>query len=82
MSDPRPSTELWRVCCSNVYKAEIVFFSQISFLMTILLFSIVQIINKADNPEIYFSIISTVLGIVIPQPRLNEIDNDRPRPNV
>ena len=64
--------ESWGLCCSSVYKAEVVFFSQIIFLMTILLFSIVQIVKKADTPEIYFSLICTVLGIVIPQPRLNE----------
>jgi len=64
--------ESWGMCCSSVYKAEVVFFSQIIFLMTILLFSIVQIVKKAETPEIYFSLICTVLGIVIPQPRLND----------
>ena len=64
--------ENWELCCSSVYKSEVVFFSQIIFLMTILLFSITQIIRKADTPEIYFSMICTVLGIVIPQPRMAE----------
>jgi hypothetical protein len=64
----------WRLCCSSVYKAEIVFLTQIIFLFTILLFSIVQIVMKATNLEIYFSLISSIIGILIPQPKMNRND--------
>jgi hypothetical protein len=61
----------WQLCCSSVYKAEIVFLTQILFLFIILIFSIVQIVLKSDNLEIYFSLISSIIGILIPQPKMN-----------
>ena len=63
-------TDKWRLCCSSVYKAEVVFMTQIIFLFTILVFSIVQITLKATNLEIYFSLISSIIGILIPQPKM------------
>jgi hypothetical protein len=62
----------WRLCCSSVYKAEVVFMTQILFLFTILIFSIVQITLKAQNLEIYFSLISSIIGILIPQPKMEK----------
>lgn len=64
----------WGLCCSSVYKAEVVFFVQILFLFIILLFSIIQIIQKATNLEIYFSLISTIIGVLIPSPKMNKND--------
>jgi hypothetical protein len=65
-------TDKWRLCCSSVYKAEVVFMTQILFLFTILIFSIVQITLKAQNLEIYFSLISSIIGILIPQPKMEK----------
>jgi hypothetical protein len=62
----------WQLCCSSVYKSEIVFLTQIIFLFTILVFSIVQIALKATNLEIYFSLISSIIGILIPQPKMEK----------
>ena len=62
----------WELCCSSVYKAEVVFFCQILFLFTILIFSMVQIAIKANNIEIYFSLISTIIGVLIPQPKMSK----------
>jgi len=62
----------WNLCCSSVYKAEVVFMTQILFLFTILIFSIVQITLKAQNLEIYFSLISSIIGILIPQPKMEK----------
>jgi hypothetical protein len=62
--------DTWGLCCSSVYKAEVVFFVQILFLFTILIFSIIQITLKAPNLEIYFSLISSIIGILIPQPKM------------
>ena len=68
------TNERWGMCCSSVYKAEVVFFVQIIFLFTILIFSIVQIALKAQNLEIYFSLISSIIGILIPQPKMTKND--------
>lgn len=62
----------WQLCCSSIYKAEVVFMTQILFLFTILIFSIVQITLKATNLEIYFSLISSIIGILIPQPKMEK----------
>jgi hypothetical protein len=67
-------TDKWRLCCSSVYKAEVVFMTQILFLFTILIFSIVQITMRAENLEIYFSLISSIIGILIPQPKMSKND--------
>ena len=64
--------ENWRMCCSVLHKAEVVFFVQIIFLFTIMIFSMVQIINKVENQEIYFSLLSSCIGIIIPSPTITE----------
>lgn len=64
----------WELCCSSVYKSEVVFFCQILFLFIILIFSMVQIVMKANNIEIYFSLISTIIGVLIPQPKMNKYE--------
>lgn len=61
----------WKMCCSVLHKAEVVFFVQIIFLFTIMIFSMVQIINKVDNQEIYFSLLSSCIGIIIPSPTIS-----------
>jgi hypothetical protein len=66
--------EKWGLCCSSVYKSEVVFMIQIMFLFTILIFSIVQITMKSDNLEIYFSLISSIIGILVPSPKMNKND--------
>lgn len=66
--------ERWGLCCSSVYKSEVVFMIQILFLFTILIFSIVQITMKSDNLEIYFSLISSIIGILVPSPKMNKND--------
>jgi hypothetical protein len=66
--------EKWGLCCSSVYKSEVVFMIQILFLFTILIFSIVQITMRAENLEIYFSLISSIIGILVPSPKMNRND--------
>ena len=60
----------WQLCCSVLHKAEVVFFVQIIFLFTIMIFSMIQIINKASSPEIYFSLLSSCIGIIVPSPTI------------
>ena len=60
----------WRLCCSVLHKAEVVFFVQIIFLFTIMLFSMIQIIHKAESQEIYFSLLSSCIGIIVPSPTI------------
>jgi hypothetical protein len=64
----------WNLCCSSVYKAEVIYITQIIFLFTILIFSIIQITLKTPNIEIYFSLISTIIGLIIPSPKMTKND--------
>ena len=56
--------ENWKMCCSVLHKAEVVFFVQVIFLFTIMIFSMIQIIKKADSSEIYFSSILSNFSII------------------
>lgn len=60
----------WKLCCSEVYKDELMFFSQIFFLLTVVIFSMVQILKGVDNQEIYFSLLGSALGTILPAPSM------------
>ena len=62
--------EKWGFCCSAVHKGEIIYFVQVIFLFSLSVFAMVQIINKAPSQEIYFSLLSTCIGIIVPSPSL------------
>ena len=64
--------EEWYMCCSSIHKSEIVFFVQVAFLFALSIFSMIQIVKKADNLEIYFSLIASCLGIIVPSPSLTK----------
>ena len=64
--------ENWKLCCSSAHKNEIVFFTQVFFLFLIALFAMCQIIRGDDNTEIYYSLLSSVVGIIVPAPSLDK----------
>ena len=57
-------------CCSAVHKGEIIYFIQVIFLFSLSVFAMVQIVKKAPSQEIYFSLLSTCIGIIVPSPTL------------
>jgi len=60
----------WKLCCSEVYKDELIFFSQIIFLLMVVIFSMYQILKKVENQEIYFSLLGSALGTILPAPSM------------
>ena len=62
--------EKWGFCCSAVHKGEIIYFVQVIFLFSLSVFAMVQIVKKAPSQEIYFSLLSTCIGIIVPSPTL------------
>lgn len=60
----------WSGCCSRTDKDYLKYIIQVAVLALILVFSLVQVIREAPNKEIYFSLISTVIGIFAPQPTI------------
>ena len=65
-------SEKWRMCCSSIHKTEVVFFVQVGFLFMLSVFAIVQIVKNAPNSEIYFSLLASCLGIIVPSPSLTK----------
>ena len=57
-------------CCSKTDKRLINFLVQFILALIIIIFSIYQIISKANNPEIYFSLLSSTFSIFIRAPSL------------
>jgi hypothetical protein len=57
-------------CCSKTDKRLINYLVQFILALIIIIFSIYQIIKKANNPEIYFSLLSSTFSIFIRAPSL------------
>jgi len=58
-------------CCSRTDKHFIKYITQVGFSAVIVIFSIFQIAFGADNREIYFSLISGIIGNFSPAPSIN-----------
>tara|TARA_R110002153_G_C12965491_1_gene460539 strand:+ start:242 stop:487 length:246 start_codon:yes stop_codon:yes gene_type:complete len=71
----RTTTEdkVWSGCCSRSNKEFVIFISQVSFGASLVLFSMIQI-SRGDvvNKEIYFSLLSLVIGTFLPNPKIKE----------
>lgn len=61
----------WNVCCSKSSKECIKYGSQMVVAVIVLAFSMIQIATTADEKEIYFSLISFILGVLFPHPTLD-----------
>ena len=60
----------WDTCCSRTSQSFVKYSVQVGIGLIVILFSMVQIINKVENPEIYFSMLSGTMGIFFPHPSL------------
>jgi len=69
--DPVTPTQEWETCCSRSSSSFVKYMVQVLLGTLVLLFSMVQIINKADNPAIYFSLISGTVGTFFPHPSMS-----------
>jgi hypothetical protein len=65
--------EQWSGCCSKTNSTFLKYIVQVIISVIILLFSIVMIVIKDGiGCEVYFSIISAIMGIYSPSPSLNK----------
>lgn len=70
--------EQWRICCSNSSSNFIKYFVTFSICFAVIVFSMVQIINnKDDDNSIYFSMISSILGMYMDSPKLEQIKSTK-----
>ena len=63
----------WKICCSRS-SAQFIKFAITAFVcFSVLLFSMIMIINNPDNDNtIYFSLISSILSLYMTPPTLHE----------
>ena len=65
--------EQWKVCCSNSSSHFIRYFVTFSICFAVMVFSMIQIVNnKGEDNTIYFSIISSILGMYMESPKLEQ----------
>lgn len=65
--------EKWEGCCSQSDSHFVKYLVQVIISAVILVFSITMIIiKKSDGCEVYFSIISAIMGIFSPSPTMNK----------
>ena len=65
----------WVVCCSKSDKDGIKYITQIIICSIVLIFSFTKLSISDDNREIYFSLISFILGVILPNPQLKTKNN-------
>ena len=65
--------EQWHICCSNSSSNFIRYFVTFSICFAVMVFSMIQIVNNKDEDNtIYFSIISSILGMYMESPKLEQ----------
>ena len=65
--------EQWSGCCSKTDSHFLKYLVQVIISLIILIFSIVMIVIKnGENCEVYFSIVSAILGIFSPSPSMTK----------
>ena len=60
----------WLMCCSYVRKEEIVFFSQLFIILSIMGFCMIQISRDSSNSDIYFTLMASCTGYMLPAPTM------------
>ena len=75
--EEKEEEKIWLIsdCCrnkNNLTKACIKYVIQVLILTIVLVFSLIQISISDNNNEIYFSLISTIIGIFLPSPQMHE----------
>jgi len=71
----RTTTEdkIWTGCCSKSNKEFVIFITQSCFGASLVIFSMIQIArNDVENKEIYFSLLSMIIGTFLPNPKIKE----------
>jgi NADH:ubiquinone oxidoreductase subunit 2 (subunit N) len=64
----------WRICCSHSSKSFIKYVVTVIMSIIVLVFSIYMIATNPENDNsIYFSLLSTIIGMYMPQPTLDKL---------
>ena len=66
------TSERWDVLGSRLPKSEIVYFSQMIVVYTIILTSIINLSLKNGNSELWIALLSSAIGYALPNPNLKK----------
>jgi len=60
----------WQICCSKTSKDCIMFATQVAAAGVVLCVSLYMLTTKTESRELYVSLLSTSVGILLPNPKL------------
>jgi hypothetical protein len=60
----------WNVFCFSLDKDCVVYFTQLSILIVCIVVSLIQISYGDNNRDFWISLLSSSIGIIIPNPRI------------
>ena len=74
IEDIKENNEQWTGCCSKTDSSFLKYIVMVIICIIILFFSIIMIVIKDGvECEVYFSMISAIMGIFAPSPSMNKI---------
>jgi hypothetical protein len=72
MEEQKNDPARWESCCFAVDRDAVKFITQVIFGVSVVAFSMFQIVLEAPNPEIYFSLLSGTVGVFLPHPEIKD----------
>jgi len=74
---PSESSEVWRSCCIKADKQAVVYLTTMGILGGIIIFCCIQLtrLNDCNSQATYISLLSATVGLIVPSPMMNKIQN-------
>ena len=69
-SDTGSSLSRWEICGKKFPKAEVVFFTQVTVLYTVIVVSIYNLTTRNGDSNIWAALLSSCLGYLLPNPSM------------
>jgi len=66
---------MWKSCCLQVDRRAVIFFSQLSISISIIIFCMTQLWihhEDCDKNQLYTGILMTIVGVHLPQPKMHK----------
>ena len=66
---------MWRSCCLQVDRRAVIFFSQLTISISIIIFCMTQLWihhDDCDKNQLYTGILMTIVGVHLPQPKMHK----------
>lgn len=66
------NSKLWQTCSGNISKQFIEFLTHSVTILSVFLFSAIQLNNDSENRETYIGLMSLSIGAILPNPSLKK----------